>query len=121
LDLEETRELRWAGGAMRARVGVERGNASLGLLFVGPAQDGLEHEHAGSWEIVGLLRGSGSTDVGAAPGPPSTRGLRLQAGRVLAIPPGARHRSATGASEEMLAVQLYVPPGPEQRFKTLTE
>jgi quercetin dioxygenase-like cupin family protein len=34
---------------------------------------------------------------------------------VIQIPPNTKH--AVTATEEIRAVQLYTPPGPEQRFK----
>jgi mannose-6-phosphate isomerase-like protein (cupin superfamily) len=42
-------------------------------------------------------------------------------GMVVAIPKGALHAWEPAGSKPLIALQIYVPPGPEQRFKKLAE
>lgn len=67
-----------------------------------------EHVHAGETELLYLLGGSGTMTV---------RGVPLAVGptSVVQVPPNTPH--AFTAAEDVRAVQLYTPAGPEQRFK----
>jgi hypothetical protein len=37
----------------------------------------------------------------------------------VAVPSGVEHAFVPGGTRPFVAVQLYVPPGPEQRFRKL--
>lgn len=118
----------WGGGAFtaffglgdRAGLGAFAPSSSLGLLSMRPlaAQPGPvrvpAHVHAAEWEALVILRGSGTMRLGAEG---AERVEAVAAGRFVTIPAGVRH--AFEASEPVLAVQLYTPPGPEQRFRKL--
>jgi quercetin dioxygenase-like cupin family protein len=68
-----------------------------------------EHVHAGETELLYVLAGAGTLTV---------RGVPLAVGptSVVQIPPNTPH--AFVAAEDVRAVQIYTPAGPEQRFKT---
>lgn len=68
-----------------------------------------EHVHAGETELLYVLAGAGTLTVKgtALPVIPTT---------VAQIPPNTPH--AFTATEDVRAVQVYTPAGPEQRFKT---
>ncbi len=67
-----------------------------------------EHVHAGETELLYVLGGAGTMTV---------RGVPLAVGptSVVQIPPNTPH--AFVAAEDVRAVQMYTPAGPEQRFK----
>ena len=46
---------------------------------------------------------------------------RLGAGEILAVPPGTRHSWQPDPGSTLVAVQIYDPPGPEQRFVGLAK
>jgi len=66
------------------------------------------HEHDHETELLYVLSGSGTMTVDGVDMPvgPTT---------VVQIPPGTTHSFA--AADAVTAIQLYTPPGPEQRFK----
>lgn len=110
-DIAKRTDLAWAGGAMHARIAFDEGRASLQILL-GSASVGVPpHVHDGSWELLGLLEGAGEFTV-------ATTSTTEGGGSVLAIPAGAEHAWQPSGQSRLVAVQLYVPPGPEQRFKT---
>lgn len=65
------------------------------------------HRHEGSAEILVIVSGSVDMIINGAP-------VHAGAGDAVQIPAGVEH-SAT-AVEALDAVQIYTPPGPEQRF-----
>ena len=67
-----------------------------------------EHVHAGESELLFLLAGSGTMTVKGVP-------LAVLSTTVVQIPPSTPH--AFSAAEDVRAVQIYTPAGPEQRFK----
>jgi quercetin dioxygenase-like cupin family protein len=66
------------------------------------------HTHAGSDELLYIVSGKGMTYVGGKP-------VYTAAGTVLHIPAGVEH--SLTVDEPLVAVQVYAPAGPEQRFK----
>jgi quercetin dioxygenase-like cupin family protein len=67
-----------------------------------------EHQHPGSDEIVYLMTGRAVVTVGDEP-------YTEKPGDLVSIPRGTPH--AFVVTEDMCAVQVYAPAGPEQRFK----
>jgi quercetin dioxygenase-like cupin family protein len=67
------------------------------------------HRHAAETELLYLMRGGGTMTVGSVE-------LAVTETSAVQVPPGAEH--AFRAIEATTAIQLYAPPGPEQRFKT---
>ena len=86
------------------------GNASFDLLTFEPGAVVPPHVHAASTEILYVLEGTGSGLVGGEP-------VRVEPGVVLHIPPGTLHSFVNDGGEPVRAVQVYAPPGPEQRFR----
>lgn len=120
VDLGGVEDLSWADGKVHARIGFESGRASFGLMLTSADAPMAAHAHPGSWEVMGLLSADGELRTGtvlrpAELGPP----VRLVDGDVAAVPKGVNHRWIPGGERPLLGVQLYVPPGPEQRFKDL--
>ncbi len=67
-----------------------------------------EHVHAGESELLYVLAGAGTMTVQGVP-------LAVGPTSAVQIPPGVPH--AFTAAEDLRAVQIYTPAGPEQRFK----
>jgi quercetin dioxygenase-like cupin family protein len=68
-----------------------------------------EHVHAQEAELLYLLSGSGSMTIAGGK-------LPVTSTTVVQIPAGTKHSFT--AAEDVRAVQIYTPAGPEQRFKT---
>jgi hypothetical protein len=108
-----TPKLSWANDQMEAHLDAESDvspNAYVGRL-AGYAGVG-EHAHAGSWEVLCAVDANGTFVVGNV-----TRALHAR--QVVIAPPGVNHAWQPVAGSWLQAVQFYVPPGPEQRFKVL--
>jgi quercetin dioxygenase-like cupin family protein len=67
-----------------------------------------EHVHAAETELLYVLAGAGTMTVKGVP-------LAVGPTSVVQIPPNTPH--AFTAAEDVRAVQIYTPAGPEQRFK----
>jgi mannose-6-phosphate isomerase-like protein (cupin superfamily) len=83
-----------------------------------------EHDHDAQWEVLLAIRAKGTLEV-RAPGKPgeadAVQSLEVGAGTIVTMPAGVRHAWKPDGTEPLLALQLYVPPGPEQRFKKLAQ
>lgn len=123
IDFVATTDLAWGGGAMHARLGFTRGRASLGLLLASKDAPVARHLHDASWEILAPLTADGTFKRGASPGPDTTdlTELPMTDGQVAAMPKNTLHQWIPAGTKPLFAVQMYVPPGPEQRFKKLAE
>jgi hypothetical protein len=125
VDLGARAPLSWAGGKAHARLGFEHGLASFGLLLGAPDAPVPPHRHDGSWEVIGLLRARGAFHREAGPGADASAsfmnepGQSAEDGAIVSVPPGVAHAWTPAGDRPLLAVQLYAPPGPEQRFKDL--
>jgi mannose-6-phosphate isomerase-like protein (cupin superfamily) len=118
-------DLSWAAGAFHARIAFgapEVSRASLEVLLGSEDAPVAEHTHPGSWELLAALTAAGtlvlpsSTTVdGGAPGEERA----VSDGDVVQVPPAVRHRWAPVGSRPLVAVQVYAPAGPEQRFRAL--
>jgi mannose-6-phosphate isomerase-like protein (cupin superfamily) len=103
----------WANGAMRARFQVEPPLSHR--VYAGRLEGTAKvapHAHQGSWEIVATREAAGTFVLAGVE-------QRLTAGSVVVVPPGVTHAFTPDPGSRLQAVQLYVPPGPEQRFRTL--
>jgi quercetin dioxygenase-like cupin family protein len=67
-----------------------------------------EHVHARETEMLYVLAGAGTMTIAGTQ-------VSVTPTSVIQIPPNTKH--AFTATEDVRAVQLYTPPGPEQRFK----
>jgi mannose-6-phosphate isomerase-like protein (cupin superfamily) len=117
--------VRWGGGGYAAVIGLEErdgpmpvhADASCSLLAIGSPKGVAEHVHADEWEMLAILSGAGTMTLGKAD---AARKVDVKAGSLLAIPKGVPH-AFVPSEMPLQAIQLYVPPGPEQRFKKLAE
>jgi mannose-6-phosphate isomerase-like protein (cupin superfamily) len=108
-------ELTWAEGRMHAHldVGAEL-SPEVYLGRLSGSAPVAEHVHAEQWEILAAVEAAGTFTLNGVP-------RRLGAGVVVAVPPGTRHSWQPDPGSTLVAVQLYDPPGPEQRFVGLAK
>jgi mannose-6-phosphate isomerase-like protein (cupin superfamily) len=120
-DLAASADLAWMGGAFHARIGFDGPGqrASLGVLLAGPDAKVLPHVHDTSWEILVALRAKGS--FGLDDGSGALVAAPLADAGVVMVPRGARHSWTPAGDSPLVAIQLYSPPGPEQRFRDLAQ
>jgi quercetin dioxygenase-like cupin family protein len=85
--------------------------ASLGVLELETGAQVAEHVHESSVEMLYVEEGSAEMTVEGQP-------FTLKAGDGVYIPAGVRHSARVPEGTPRLrAVQVYVGPGPEQRFR----
>ena len=125
-DFERIEDLSWAGGAAHARLGFEKErspNIYLGLLRMGQDVPVADHAHADGWEILIPLAAQGALTLSGAGLTASTgsypRDVPVEAGKVVTMPTAVHHAFKPGNKVELFAIQLFMPPGPEQRFRAL--
>ncbi len=126
-------DLAWGDGAYHARIGWEASKYRLGagnrgrtvddhpaavvdLLRFSADADIAEHAHEGSWEAVVVLEGDGAVLRNGVRGDES---VAARPGAIITIPRGTRHAWKSSGKAPLLAIQVFAPPGPEQRFKKL--
>lgn len=85
----------------------------LGRLKFSPGGAVPEHNHAASTETVYILAGSGELTL-------SGKKFTVKTGDVVHIPIGANHAFRNNGSEPVDLIQVYSPPGPEERFTAWT-
>ena len=102
-------------GALRATIYLEGSRAvpalaSLGALAGEPTLVIPEHDHHQSAEVLWIERGSGTMRVGAETVPvgPDT---------FVFVPPLTAHGFVPDGTGPIFAYQVYLPSGPEQRFR----
>ena len=84
------------------------GSAALTLLEMAPGMTVPMHQHPDSAELIYILSGKARL-LGRRP-------RTVAAGDALYIPAGAPHGVENRGKQPVVAVQLYAPAGPEQRF-----
>jgi mannose-6-phosphate isomerase-like protein (cupin superfamily) len=116
VELDKQADLAWGGGAYHARLGFEDGSASLGLLMASKSAPVRQNVHDREWEILAILSGDGTLvrTVGGR-----EEATPIAAGTFASIAPGVPHAYRPAGTSPLVAVQLFLPPGPEQRFKRL--
>jgi mannose-6-phosphate isomerase-like protein (cupin superfamily) len=105
--------LTWAKGQMTAHLDV--GAELSPEVYLGRLEGTLgvpEHTHDGAWEILVAIDAAGTFTLDGRP-------QRLGKRQIVRVPPGAKHAWAPDPGHRLVALQLYSPPGPEQRFKKL--
>lgn len=86
--------------------------AALSLLVLAPGAEVPEHSHDQSAEILYVEEGRAEMVVAG-------QKLTLRPGDAVYVPAGALHAArVTSRHVPLRAVQVYVGPGPEQRFTT---
>jgi mannose-6-phosphate isomerase-like protein (cupin superfamily) len=111
VDLKDAKNHSWADGAFHARIafgGQYELPVSLGTLISSPDGKISEHDHP-TWEHIAILEGAGTMNLAGAD-------HRVAPGAIFHIPKGMKHAFAPSGSSRLVAVQLYTPSGPEQRF-----
>lgn len=92
-------------------------DASCTLLGIRAGGEVAEHVHENAWEFLAILSGEG--DVRFSLPQNAAMGRTLRPGSILAIPRDIPHSFKARDGAPVVAIQLYTPPGPEQRFKIL--
>lgn len=107
-------ELTWGpGGAMHAHLDV--GSDVSPDLYLGRLSGTLpvaEHVHENSIEILAAIKANGAFLLD---GKPQILGPR----QIVKVPKNTKHRWVPEGGSELVAIQMYLPPGPEQRFVKL--
>ncbi|MBX3191431.1 MAG: cupin domain-containing protein [Labilithrix sp.] len=106
-------KLAWAGGAMSAHLDV--GTNLSPDVYLGRLEGTAsvpEHTHAGTWEILAAVEASGTFVLDGVE-------ARLGPRQIVFVPPGAKHAWKADPGTKLVALQMYSPPGPEQRFVAL--
>ena len=85
----------------------------LGRLRFSPGSGVAEHNHAASLEVVYILEGTGELVLAG-------KKSMVKAGDVIHIPVGMNHAFRNTGPEQVDVIQVYSPPGPEERFKNWT-
>jgi mannose-6-phosphate isomerase-like protein (cupin superfamily) len=109
----EAKDLAWAGGAMHAHLDLEKEVSPE--VYVGRLEGTAavaEHDHGTSWEVLFAIEGSGTFTLDGI-------ATHIVGPTIVAVPAGRKHSWQPDSGSKLVAVQLYAPPGPEQRFKTL--
>lgn len=114
-DLMQKPDLAWGGGAYHARLGLEEPPASMGFLMMSKNATVAEHVHDKEWEFLAILEGSGEL------GRKTSGKVPVKGATFAAVKPGEPHGFKPAGDKPTYAVQMYWPPGPEQRFKKLAE
>lgn len=114
-ELSAKPDLAWGGGAYHARIAIEEPPASFGFLTMSKNAPVAEHVHDKEWEFLAIIDGSGELTR-------KTSGKVAVSGATFgSIKPGEPHGFKPAGDKPTIAVQMYWPPGPEQRFKKLAE
>lgn len=103
-------KLDFAKGTMTARLDV--GADKSPELYLGRLEGTAavpEHTHPKEWEILAAVEASGTFVLDGTEG-------RLGPRQIVTVPPGAKHAWKPEPNAKLVAVQMYTPPGPEQRF-----
>jgi mannose-6-phosphate isomerase-like protein (cupin superfamily) len=103
----------WAHGAMTAHLDLDEQTSPD--LYVGRLEGTApvaEHTHAGVYELLCTVQADG---VLVLDGHPQLVGPKT----CLVIPPDTKHAWNPTNGAKLVAIQMYAPPGPEQRFKKL--
>lgn len=127
-DLVTAQDLSWAQGSVHARIAFEAPlspRASLGVLIASDNAPVAEHAHEGAWELLAAVSAAGRLHVPAqtVPGvaqPLEARDRTVTAGSIAYVPAGVRHAWIPDGTHPLIAVQVYSPAGPEQRFRGLS-
>lgn len=107
-------ELTFAGGQMHAHLDLDD-RAVAPTVYLGRlagTASVAEHEHDKSWEILCAIEAAGTFTLAG-------QAQRLLPRTCVFVPPGTKHAWQPDPGSALRAVQLYWPPGPEQRFKKL--
>lgn len=111
---KEAPELMWAGGAMHAHLDV--GTKVSPDLYLGRLEGTApvpEHQHPSSSETLVAIEAAGTYTLDG-------HEARLGPRQIVHVPKGTRHTWKPDPGSKLVAIQIFEPPGPEQRFITLS-
>ncbi|MBI5495357.1 MAG: cupin domain-containing protein [Deltaproteobacteria bacterium] len=83
---------------------------SLSEMVLQPGAVVPEHAHEGAAEILYVVDGALDVTSGG-------KTTRAAAGDAVHVPPGVKHQAVVPPGKPVRLVQVYSPPGPEQRFR----
>jgi quercetin dioxygenase-like cupin family protein len=102
-------EIKWAKGAMRAQLLVTKDSPELYVGRLEGTAPVVEHDHPTSNETLITLEAAGTMVVDG-------KESRLGPRQIVQVPKGTKHAWRPDPGTKLVAVQIYDPPGPEQRF-----
>jgi mannose-6-phosphate isomerase-like protein (cupin superfamily) len=111
-------ELTWGKGTMHAHldVGSSKDDEAVSpRLYVGRLSGTgavAEHRHQDSVEIIAAVEASGTFTIAGSP-------HRLGAGEIVTVPKDTLHSWTPDPGSNLVAIQMYLPHGPELRFVAL--
>ena len=109
-------ELAWGSpstGQMRARLDVDE--ETTPYAYIGRLEGTApvaEPAYPGTWEILCAVEAAGTFTLDG-------KSRRLGPRAIVAVPPDTKHAWQPDPGSTLVAIQIYDPPGPEQRFKSL--
>lgn len=112
-------DLAWGGGSAHARIaweGEPRPAAALSILRFSAEAGVAAHVHDAEWEILAAMEGDGVLVKTTSAG---EERVAVKQGSIVNVPVGLRHAWQPSGKAPLFAIQVYSPPGPEQRFKKL--
>ncbi|GAC1352710.1 MAG: hypothetical protein NVS3B20_13080 [Polyangiales bacterium] len=123
IELNNQPDLSWGGGAYHAHLGFDGTSdgaptASVAILSASKNAPIPEHVHASEWEMLAVIEGDGF-HLTKKPSAGALERLRVSPGALISVPPGVPHGWEPAGTQALTAIQLYSPPGPEQRFRKL--
>ncbi len=80
---------------------------SMGVVLVEPGTGHGSHNHPGVEEIIYFISGEGEQVV-------ADERRKVGPGMLIHIPPGVYHETINTGWEQMKAIVIYAPPGPEK-------
>jgi putative monooxygenase len=116
IDLEHVPQREVAGGDLRVKVAMDTANtgdpgAAVSLMEIAEGATVPLHRHPAAEEILFLVEGGGRLWGLAG----ERKATEVGSGWLLRFPAGTAH--AYRATSDNLAIQIYAPAGPEQRFE----
>jgi mannose-6-phosphate isomerase-like protein (cupin superfamily) len=107
-------DLAFMGGALHARPDFDDRAAAPSVYLGRLSGTGAvaEHVHDKSWEVLCAVEAAGTFTLDG-------HAQRMGPRTCVSVPPGTKHAWQPDPGSTLVAVQLYAPPGPEQRFKKL--
>ncbi len=124
-DLKRAEQLMWAQGTSHAWIGFEPDRSPhvfLGALRL--TQSDTAPPLDNGWEVLIVLQGTATLALSGERVESNAniaRNMELQPGQVVTIPSNVARTVNPGSSQPWYAVQLFVPPGPERRYRDLVQ
>jgi mannose-6-phosphate isomerase-like protein (cupin superfamily) len=111
----EVKALPYLGGKVTARIVFDQavtgdGALAFDVIEFAAGADVPRHTHDTSAELLYVLSGGGTLTIGSEPVPFGPEEL-------VYVPRGQPHAVKFAANDKTVALQIYAPAGPEQRFK----